>query len=132
MTASNSIKARLDEAKWVMQRQMARIAELEAEVERLRSAANAHDVLRAIYSDSNQPTGHRLKAAGLALGVESPPLKSVEPPLDLVAEPPISLLELAERRMKKQLALEGQEIRVLDDGTVLQLKPGNGSGSDEH
>src|SRR6516165_1049897 len=100
MTAPNSIKAQLDEAKYVMRRRMARIAELEAEVERLRSAAGAHDVLRSIYTDTNQPTGHRLKAAGLALGVESAPLKAVEPPLELVAEH-IPLSELAETRMKK-------------------------------
>jgi hypothetical protein len=84
---ADSIKAKLDEAKYVMRRQMARIAELEAEVARLRSAAGAHDVLRSIYTDTNQPTGHRLKAAGLALGHESAPLKPVEPPLELVAEP---------------------------------------------
>ena len=87
--------------------------------------------MRSIYTDTNQPTGHRLKAAGLALGVESAPLKAVEPPLDLVAEPPISLLELAEQRMKKQLALEGQEIQVQPDGQVVVLKPGHGNVQDD-
>ena len=102
MPIADSIKAQLDEAKYVMRRQMARIAELEAEVEGLRSAANAHDVLKSIYSDANQPTGHRLKAAGLALGVESAPLKSVEPPLELTAEPVVPLAELVEQRRARQ------------------------------
>jgi hypothetical protein len=56
-----------------------------AEVERLRSAASAHDVLKSIYSDANQPTGHRLKAAGLALGHESPPLKPAEAPTNTIS-----------------------------------------------
>ena len=73
---------------------------LREENERLRSAAGAHDVLRSIYSDINQPTGHRLKAAGLALGHESAPLKPVEAPLDLVAEPVIPLAELVTMRRK--------------------------------
>ena len=106
MTVANSIKAQLDEAAHVMRRQMERIAELEALVERLQSAAGAHDVLRSIYSDTNQPTGHRLKAAGLALGHESAPLKSIEPPLDLVAEPVIPLAELVAKRRARQAALE--------------------------
>ena len=55
MTVANSIKAMLDDVKDVMRRQMARIAELEAEVERLRSAASAHEVLKSIYADGNQP-----------------------------------------------------------------------------
>jgi hypothetical protein len=132
MTVADSIKAQLDEAKYVMRRQMVRIAELEAEVERLRSAANAHDVLKSIYSDANQPTGHRLKAAGLALGVESAPLKSVEPPLELIAEPVVPLAELVEQRRARQRELEGRPIEVSASGAVRILpKPGsNGSGGD--
>jgi hypothetical protein len=98
MTVANSIKAQLEEAAHVLRQQMARIAELEAEVERLRSAAGAHDVLRSIYTDANQPTGHRLKAAGLALGVESAPLKATEAPLDLVAEPIEPLADVIARQ----------------------------------
>jgi len=134
MPIADSIKAQLDEAKYVMRRQMARIAELEAEVEGLRSAANAHDVLKSIYSDANQPTGHRLKAAGLALGVESAPLKSVEPPLELTAEPVVPLAELVEQRRARQNRLCPQSADHLPPIEVLPLADGrsrNGNGSDD-
>ena len=131
MTAPNSIKAKLDEAKWVMRRQMARIAELEAEVERLRSAAGAHDVLRSIYSDTNQPTGHRLKAAGLALGVESAPLKPVEPAIDGTCEEYIPLAELVAKQRARcdRMLAERRQIKVLPNGQVIELG-GNGSGGE--
>jgi hypothetical protein len=123
---ADSIKAKLDEAKYVMRRQMARIAELEQENERLRSAAGAHDVLRSIYTDTNQPTGHRLKAAGLAIGHESAPLKATEAPLDLVAEEVEPLAQRMERqraRMDRILALPLEERSKLIAG----VSKGNGS-----
>jgi hypothetical protein len=46
----------LDDTKWVMRRQMTRIAELEAEVARLKANASAHQTLALIYADPNQPT----------------------------------------------------------------------------
>jgi len=49
MTVADSIKAQLDDAAYIIREQMSRIAELEAEVERLRSAGGAHDVLKEIY-----------------------------------------------------------------------------------
>jgi len=106
MTVADSIKAQLDDAAHLIREQMARIAELEALVERLQSAAGAHEVLRSIYADPNQPAGHRIKAAGLALGHESEPLKSVEPPLDLIAQPVIPLAELVAKRRARQNAVE--------------------------
>jgi hypothetical protein len=131
MSAPNSIKAQIDNAKCIIRQQMARIAELEAEVERLRSAANAHDVLKSIYSDASQPTGHRLKAAGLALGVESAPLKPVESPLDLVAEEIEPLPVVIERQRARADAMlrEARDIEVSPSGVVRVLpKPGsNGS-----
>jgi hypothetical protein len=135
MTIANSIKAKLDDAKHVMLRQMEEIARLRAENERLRSAAGAHDVLKAIYTDSSQPTTHRLKAAGLALGVETAPLKSLEPPLDLVAEKPEPLADLISRQRARMEAMHAaaQDIEVLANGTVRVLpKPGNGSGDSDH
>src|SRR5262245_53430900 len=132
MTVADSIKAQLDDAKHVMRRQMARIAELEAEVERLRSPAGAHGGLKEIYADPNQPTGHRLKAAGLALGHESAPLKPTEPPLDLVAEPLIPLAELVtlQRARVDRMEREAKQIRVLPNGQVLVLdEPNGGNGS---
>jgi hypothetical protein len=134
MTVADSIKAQLDDAAYVIREQMERIAELEAEVERLRSAAGAHEVLRSIYADPNQPTGHRLKAAGLALGHESPPLKSVEPALDLVPEPSIPIAQLVDQQRARMNVLhrEQRDIEVSPSGIVRVLpKPGNGDGSDD-
>jgi hypothetical protein len=132
---ADSIKAKLDEAKYVMRRQMARIAELEAEVKRLRSAAGAHDVLRSIYTDTNQPTGHRLKAAGLALGVESAPLKPVEPALDLPCEEIEPLADVIARQRARADAMqrEARDIEVVPSGIVRVLpKPGSNGSGDEH
>jgi|SRR6516164_2081755 hypothetical protein len=86
MTAPNSIKARLDEAKWIMKRQMDRIAALEAENERLKANASAHQTLASIYTDPNQPTGHRIRAATAALACETPRLESVPPAIDSTCE----------------------------------------------
>jgi hypothetical protein len=138
MTVADSIKGQITRAKHIIRQQMTRIAELENEVERLRSAANAHDVLRSIYSDANQPTGHRLKAAGLALGVESAPLKPTEAPLDLTAEEVITpLADLVTARRKRQDELEGRPIEIVQDPSSprgqrinLLTKP-NGNGSDD-
>jgi hypothetical protein len=131
MTVANSIKAQIDEAKHVIRRQMARIAELEAEVERLRSAAGAHDVLRSIYADANQPTGHRLKAAGLALGHESPPLKSVEPPLELTAEviEPLADVVARQRARADRMQREDPQYRDLPKSPILLSSAGNGDDS---
>ena len=127
MAAPNSIKSQIEHAKYIMRQQMARIAELEEENARLRSAASAHDVLKAIYSDANQPTGHRLKAAGLALGVESPPLKPMEAPLELTAEPTIPLADLVAARRKRQDLLCPQSAADLPPIEVLPDGRGNGS-----
>jgi hypothetical protein len=82
------------------------LATLREENERLKSAAGAHEVLKSIYADTSQPTGHRLKAAGLALGHESPPLKSVEPPMELVAEEYEPLAVVVERQRKRCDAMQ--------------------------
>ena len=132
MAAPNSIKAQIDHAKYIIRQQMARIAELEAEVERLRTAASAHDVLKSIYSDSNQPTGHRLKAAGLALGHESPPLKPVQPALDSVGEEVEDLATLVEKRRARQNLLCPESVADLPPIEVLPIADGrhrNGNGS---
>ena len=104
---ADSIKAKLDEAKYVMRRQMARIAELEAEVARLRSAAGAHDVLKEIYLDPDAPQGNRIKAAQAALNVEKPRLAmTAYAGKDLTREVVIPLAELVAKRRRRQAALE--------------------------
>jgi hypothetical protein len=93
MTALGSIKQELDEAAAIIRMQTARIAELEAELECLRSSLDAHGTLRLIYSNPNSPEGNRIKAAAAALPVERPKLMPERAPLDLTAEKPIEPLQ---------------------------------------
>jgi hypothetical protein len=77
----------------------AKLEELAAENTRLRSSENnAHSVLREVYDDPTASPAVRVKAAGLALSHESAPLKPVEAPLDLVAEPVEPLAEVVRRQ----------------------------------
>jgi len=92
-------------------------------------------VLKAIYADLNQPTGHRIKSAAAALPFEVPKLMPERQALELKAEPePISLLEQAERRMKKAEANAGRDIEVGPNGEVTFLpRPGDGNANgDDH
>jgi hypothetical protein len=50
------------------------LAKLREENERLRSAAGAHDILKAIYLDPDAPQGNRIKAAAASLAHEKPKL----------------------------------------------------------
>jgi hypothetical protein len=101
-------------------------------VERITEGASAHETLSELHRNRDLPPAIRAKAAIGCLGVETAPLKSVEPPLDLVAEPPtIPLAELVEQRRARQdrMQRERRNIEVYSDGTVRVLpKPGNGSG----
>jgi hypothetical protein len=99
------IQSQLDDAEHVIRAQMARIAELEVEVERLTSKLGAHGTLKSIYSDSNQPAGLRVEAAIGALPHETPKLQPVPPPLELTAEPIIPLADLVTARRARQDAL---------------------------
>src|SRR5262249_2139485 len=93
--------------------------------------ASAHQTLRAIYADSSQPATVRVRAASAALGVESAPLKPVEPPLDLVAEPVIPLSQLVEERrarMNQILALPLSEREKLVRGVARDGNGGDDSG----
>jgi hypothetical protein len=133
MTVANSIKAQLDEAEHVIRQQMARIAELEQENERLKEGLTAHQTLRQIYSDETQPTGHRIKAAIGSLPHETPKLMSVPPPLELTAEPVVPLTELVEARRARQNQLCPQSASDLPPIEVLPIADGrrsNGNGSD--
>jgi hypothetical protein len=126
MAVANSIQSQLYEAEYVIRAQMARIAELEAEVERLRSAAGAHEVLKSIYTDANQPTGHRIKAAGIAIGHEVPKLTSVPPALELSAEEIEPLAVLVEKRRARQNLL----CPASTDLVPVASSRSNGNGND--
>ena len=93
---------------------MKRIAELEAEVERLQAAGGAHSVLKNIYLD------------------RTPKLMPERAPLELQAEPEkVSLFDLAERRRLKSLELDGRDIKVEPNGYVILLPQRNGDGQDD-
>ena len=91
------IQSQLDEARFIIGQQMARIAELEAEVQNLKAGLSAHEVLQSIYRTSASENS-RIKAAQAALSHESAPLKAVEQPLDLVAEEIEPLAQVVERQ----------------------------------
>ena len=121
MSAMDSVKTKIDELEFIVKLQMAKIEELSAENERLVSALGAHGTLKAIYSDSNQPAGVRVKAASAALPHETPKIMSVPPPLELKATEIIPLKDLVEARRRRQEERERAQL-------LPQL---NGNGSDE-
>ena len=95
----------------VIRQLMAKCEQLAAENARLRSSENnAHSVLREVYNDPTASPAVRVKAAGLALGHESAPLKPVSQ-LELKAEaPPIPLADLVAKQRRRADALMGEPI----------------------
>ena len=119
----------------VVRQLMAKCEQLAAENARLRSSENnAHSVLREVYNDPTAAPAVRVKAAGLALSHESAPLKPVEAPLDLVAEPiePLADVVRRQRARVERMEREAKQIRVLPSGQVLVLDERNdGKGQDD-
>jgi len=109
---------------------MAEIERLRAENARLRSSeADAHSTLRMIYGDDSQPANVRVRAATAALAHESPSLKPVEAPLELVAEvvePLAAVVERQRARADRLLALSLEERAALIAG-VSNDNGGNGN-----
>jgi hypothetical protein len=136
MTVANSIKAQLEEAAHILRQQTARIAELEAEVERLKANASAHQTLASIYTDPAQPTGHRIRAATAALACETPRLESVPPAIDATCEEiyePLSVVvERQRKRANEILALPLEERERMIAGVVKRDGNGDDSGSNDH
>ena len=83
MAAMDSVKARIDELECIVKLQMAKIAELSAENERLKVGfgLDAHSTLQAIYRDESAPRSDRIKAANGAIGYEQPKVGSILPSL---------------------------------------------------
>jgi hypothetical protein len=131
MMVTDSVRAQFDQYELVIRQQAARIAELEAEIERLRAEGGAHAALKDVYLNPGSSEGNKIKAAAASLPFELPKLMPERAPLDLVAEPVETLFEQADRRMRKQLPLQGQEIEVQPNGQVIVLKPGRGNGNGE-
>jgi hypothetical protein len=79
---------------------------LRAELANLTEGANAHQTLQSLYRNRDLPESLRAKAASAALGHESPPLKSVEPAIDVTCEEVEPLAELVHKRRARQNLLE--------------------------
>jgi hypothetical protein len=132
MAAMDSIKAKFDEYEYIIKLLTAKAEELAAENERLKSTLGAHGVLKLIYSNPDSPEGNRIKAATAALPHETPKLMPERQALELRAEAPRETLgQIHDRRLERQLAHEGQEIRVAPNGDVVILRPANGNGQDD-
>ena len=71
-------KAEIDQVE-IIRMQMEEIAKLRAENQRLVAEADAHAVLKSIYSDPDASQTNRLKAAASAISFEKPKLLSVVP-----------------------------------------------------
>src|SRR5215471_12388733 len=79
MAAMDSIEAKLNEYDTLLKLQMAKIAELAVENERLKAGLDAHSTLQAIYRDESAPRSDRIKAANGAISYEQPKLGSILP-----------------------------------------------------
>jgi hypothetical protein len=128
--AEETLEEKVARYEFVLDAYVRELAKLREENERLRSAAGAHDILKAIYLDPDAPQGNRIKAAQAALPHETPRLNPVPPPLDLVAEPIEPLSAVVERqgaRCDRLQALSLEERAALITG-VSNDNGGNGSG----
>jgi FtsZ-binding cell division protein ZapB len=113
---------------------MVEIQKLRAENAALKANATAHQTLKNIYGDDSQPVSARVRAAQAALAHESPPLKPVEAPLDLVAEEiePIADVVARQRARADRMLLEDPAFVAVRNFRAISLK-GNGAddGSDD-
>jgi hypothetical protein len=103
---------------------------LRALVERLTEGASAHDTLSELHRNRDLPAAIRAKAAIGCLGVESAPLKSVEPPLELTAEVIEPLSVVVERQRMRARAIQALPLEVREQmvrGVV--RRDGNGDDS---
>jgi len=105
---------------------------LRALVANLTEGASAHDTLSELHRNRDLPAAIRAKAAIGCLGVESAPLKSVEPPLELTAEPVIPLADLVRQRRAYVDALEREELQAARNNQIVPFRShSNGNGSDD-
>jgi hypothetical protein len=122
------VRGKLAEYEAVIQMLTAKVEELVAENQRLRSErSDALSVLREVYNDPAASPAHRIKAAGLALPHEVPRLAPVEAPLDLVAEEVVEPLAdvVARQRARAEKMLLEPPYRVVDS------QKSNGNGNDD-
>jgi hypothetical protein len=130
LVARETVEQKLARYEFVLDAYVRELTTLREENERLRSVAGAHEVLKSIYADSTQPTGHRIKAAGLALGHESAPLKPTEAPLELVAEVIEPLSVVVERQRMRARAIQALPLAERER-MIAGVVRRDGNGSDD-
>jgi hypothetical protein len=81
MAAMDSIASKFAEYEYTIKLLTAKVEELAAENERLRTGAGAHQVLQSIYRSPDSHEGNRIKAATAAISFEQPKIGSVLPSL---------------------------------------------------
>ena len=124
-------ESKLAEYEGVIRVLTAKVEELAAANQQLTSELTAHQTLKAIYADPNQPATVRVRAAQAALNVETPPLKPQPPPLELAAEEIEPLATVIERQRKRMDQMQGQNIEVLPSGQVRLLTPSGNDRDDD-
>jgi hypothetical protein len=131
---AESSEQKLERFECVIRLQMAEIDRLRAEVQRLidwiMGDADAHTCLQAVYNDPTASQGNRIKAAAASLPFEKPKLTSVEPCLELRAEPVLLLKDLLASRKAREDQFKGlgstePPIEVL---SIADHRNGNGKG----
>jgi hypothetical protein len=120
------IQNKLAEYEDVIRLLTAKVEELAAANEALKADLTAHQTLKAIYADPNQPATVRVRAAQAALSHESAPLKPVEAPLDLtVVEVEPLAVTVEKQRARADRMLSGPPWGALNS------PQGNGSDDDD-
>jgi hypothetical protein len=133
MAIMGSIKSKFAEYECTIKLLTARLEELAAENERLRSEGGAHETLKEIYLNRDAPQGNRIKAAQAALTVEKPRLAmTAYAGKNVTDEVIIPLAQLVEQRRKRQDAMEreARDIEVSPAGIVRVLPRPGSNGSD--
>jgi hypothetical protein len=132
--AEETIEEKLAKYEFVLDAYVRELAKLREENERLRSAAGAHDILKAIYLDPDAPQGNRIKAAAASLAHEKPKLMPERAPVDASCEEiiePLADVIARQRARADRMQREMRDIEVSPSGLVRVLpKPGS-NGSDD-
>src|SRR6516162_7338780 len=108
---TETAEQKLTRYEYVIDAQMTEIDKLRAENQRLldwiMGDADAHTCLQAVYNNPASSEANRVKAAAASLPFEKPKLMSVEPCLELRAEP-VPLKELLASRIAREDRLKGR------------------------
>jgi hypothetical protein len=115
------LKAYAERLEHLCRAQADEIRELRDELARATEGAGALATLQALYRDPDLPQSLRAKCAIGCLVHETPALKPVQPPLELIAEPVIPLAELVAQRRARAARLELE----LTDSIKAQLLGGS-------